>query len=58
MPTEIRHVVLAHELWHIRRHDWFWLVAEETVRPRSGFTLRSNGWCRACSDRAKKWSTS
>jgi TonB family protein len=30
--AEMRHVVLAHELWHVRRRDWMWLVAEETVR--------------------------
>src|SRR5262249_33326153 len=32
MPSDLRHVVLAHELWHIRRRDWLWLVVEETVR--------------------------
>jgi len=32
MSPDIRRVVLAHELWHVRRRDWFWLVAEEAVR--------------------------
>lgn len=28
----IRRAVLAHELWHVRRRDWIWTVAEETLR--------------------------
>jgi TonB family protein len=28
----IRRAVLAHELWHVRRKDWMWTVAEETLR--------------------------
>jgi TonB family protein len=27
-----RHAILEHELWHVRRRDWLWLVAEEIVR--------------------------
>jgi TonB family protein len=30
--ADIRRVVLCHELFHVRRHDWVWLVAEEIVR--------------------------
>jgi len=28
----IQRAVLAHELWHVRRRDWMWTVAEEGVR--------------------------
>ncbi len=28
----IQRAVLAHELWHVRRRDWMWTVAEEAVR--------------------------
>ena len=30
--ADIRRVVLCHELFHVRRHDWVWVVAEEVVR--------------------------
>jgi TonB family protein len=32
LPEGLRRAVLAHELWHVRRHDWGWLVAEELTR--------------------------
>lgn len=32
LPTAVQRAVLAHELWHVRRRDWAWVVAEETVR--------------------------
>lgn len=28
----IQRVVLCHELWHVKRRDWAWLLAEEIVR--------------------------
>lgn len=31
-PSDIRRVVLCHELFHVRRRDWIWVVAEEVVR--------------------------
>jgi len=31
-PTAIRRAVLAHELLHVQRRDWAWLLVEETVR--------------------------
>ncbi|MGH9371318.1 MAG: TonB family protein [Vicinamibacterales bacterium] len=31
-PAAIRRAVLAHELWHVRRRDWIWTVAEEALR--------------------------
>ncbi len=31
-PTEIRRAVLAHELLHVHRRDWAWLLLEEVVR--------------------------
>jgi TonB family protein len=30
--ADIRRVVLCHELFHVRRRDWVWVVAEEIVR--------------------------
>lgn len=32
LPPPIQRAVAAHELWHVRRRDWMWTVAEETVR--------------------------
>ena len=31
-PADIQRAVLAHELLHVQRRDWGWLVAEEIVR--------------------------
>jgi TonB family protein len=31
-PEEIQRVVLCHELFHVRRRDWVWAVAEEMVK--------------------------
>jgi TonB family protein len=31
-PGPIQRAVLVHELWHVRRRDWMWTVAEEAVR--------------------------
>ena len=31
-PEPLRRAVLVHELWHVRRRDWFWVVGEEFVR--------------------------
>ena len=32
MAPSIGRAVAAHELWHIRRRDWLWLVGEESLR--------------------------
>jgi TonB family protein len=32
MAPRIQRAVLAHELWHVRRGDWTWAIAEEIVR--------------------------
>jgi len=29
---QIQRVVLCHELFHVRRHDWIWVLAEEIVK--------------------------
>lgn len=31
-PAEIQRAVVVHELYHVRRADWLWLLAEEAVR--------------------------
>jgi len=31
-PLPIQRAVVAHELWHVRRNDWIWTVAEEVLR--------------------------
>jgi TonB family protein len=31
-PAPIQRAVLAHELWHVRRHDWLWTLCEEGLR--------------------------
>jgi TonB family protein len=31
-PDDVRQAVIAHELWHVRRRDWAWVVGEELVR--------------------------
>jgi TonB family protein len=30
--AEVQRAVLAHELFHVQRHDWAWLLVEELVR--------------------------
>lgn len=32
LPREVQRAVVAHELWHVRRHDWAWVLAEESLR--------------------------
>ena len=32
MAAPIQRAVLVHELWHVRRQDWRWSLAEEAVR--------------------------
>ena len=32
LPAAIQRAVLAHELWHVRRADWFWTLCEEGLR--------------------------
>jgi TonB family protein len=32
LPAPVQQVVLVHELWHVRRRDWGWVVVEETLR--------------------------
>jgi TonB family protein len=31
-PTPVQRAVFVHELWHVRRRDWLWVVIEEAVR--------------------------
>lgn len=32
LPDEVQRAVMAHELWHVRRRDWAWVLAEEALR--------------------------
>ena len=32
MPVHVQRAVLSHELFHVRRRDWAWLLGEELVR--------------------------
>ena len=32
MPAAIQRAVIVHELWHVRRRDWTWTLAEEALR--------------------------
>lgn len=32
LPVDIQRAVLAHELWHVRRYDWIWVLIEESFR--------------------------
>jgi TonB family protein len=32
LQPPVQRAVLAHELWHVRRRDWAWVLVEETVR--------------------------
>lgn len=32
LPEAVQRAVLAHELWHVRRRDWAWILAEEAIR--------------------------
>jgi TonB family protein len=32
LPADVQRAVLAHELWHVRRRDWAWVLLEETIR--------------------------
>ncbi len=32
LPAGIQRAVLAHELWHVRRRDWAWVLLEEAIR--------------------------
>jgi TonB family protein len=32
LRPSLQRAVLAHELWHVRRRDWAWVLAEETIR--------------------------
>jgi TonB family protein len=31
-PAAVQRAVLVHELWHVRRRDWLWVLIEEVVR--------------------------
>jgi TonB family protein len=37
LPIGIQRAVLAHELWHVRRYDWSWVLFEEIVRAAMWF---------------------
>jgi protein TonB len=32
LPAGVQRAVLAHELWHVRRRDWAWVLFEEAIR--------------------------
>jgi TonB family protein len=32
MRPDIQRAVAAHELWHVRRRDWVWMIVEECIR--------------------------
>ncbi len=32
LPEPVQRAVLAHELWHVKRRDWAWILVEECVR--------------------------
>ena len=32
LPAPVQRAVLAHELWHVRRRDWAWVLCEEMLR--------------------------
>jgi TonB family protein len=32
LPAGVQRAVLAHELWHVRRRDWAWVLLEEGIR--------------------------
>ncbi len=32
LPADVQRAVVAHELWHVRRRDWGWVLAEEVLR--------------------------
>jgi TonB family protein len=32
LPPALRQAVIAHELWHVRRRDWAWVLLEESIR--------------------------
>jgi len=32
LAPAVQRAVLAHELWHVRRRDWAWVLVEESVR--------------------------
>ena len=35
-PAAVQRAVICHELFHVRRHDWVWLLVEECVRASTG----------------------
>jgi TonB family protein len=42
LAPAIQRAVVAHELWHVRRLDWPWMVAEEAIR--SAFWFHPAMW--------------
>jgi TonB family protein len=32
LPGDVQRAVVAHELWHVRRRDWAWVILEELLR--------------------------
>ena len=43
MPEGVQRAVLAHELWHVRRRDWAWVLLEEAIRAAFWFNP-AMGW--------------
>ena len=57
-PPRVRRAVLAHELWHVRRRDWGWVLAEECVRAVLWFNPAVSWLVSRSRPRARKSSTS
>src|SRR4029453_12313846 len=43
LPPGVQRAVLAHELWHVRRRDWAWVLLEEAIRAAFWFNP-AMGW--------------
>ncbi len=43
LPAGVQRAVLAHELWHVRRRDWAWVLVEEAIRAAFWFNP-AMGW--------------
>jgi beta-lactamase regulating signal transducer with metallopeptidase domain len=55
---QIQRAVVGHELLHVKRRDWAWLIVEEVAVCLFWFNPASWGWHRGLNGRARKWSTS
>ena len=57
-PPEIQRAVLVHELLHVQRRDWAWVIGEEVLRAVLWFHPAIWWLSRACVSPAKKSSMS